>query len=71
VKVRKRIRMINNNARKRDLKLRARIARTNDTGLNDSVVLAILKAKDGPWSKALTSVEEMFAYLGIGDDGPA
>ncbi|WP_211608633.1 hypothetical protein [Paraburkholderia haematera] len=54
--------MINNNARKRDLKLLARIARTNDTGLDDNVVLAILKAKDGPWTTVMT-VEEMFAYL--------
>ena len=65
MKVRKRIQMINN-ARKHEQMLLAQIARTNDTGLDDRVVLAILKAKDGPWSKAMT-VEELFAYLGIGE----
>ena len=66
MKVMRRIRMINN-AKKHYMRMLARIAKTNDTGLDDSVVLAILKAKDGPWSKALMSAKEVFAYLGLGE----
>lgn len=41
-----------------------RVARTNDTRFLDGIVLAVLKADRGQWSKAMT-VEELFAVLGI------
>ncbi|MFL9908282.1 hypothetical protein PQR75_01845 [Paraburkholderia fungorum] len=44
--------------------LLARIAATNDTGLSDETVLAILNADRGPWTE-YASVEEMFASMGI------
>lgn len=41
-----------------------RIARANDTGFSDDVVLAVLDADRGSWSKAMT-LKEMLAYAGI------
>lgn len=40
------------------------ISGTNDTGLSDETVLAILATKRGPWSKAMT-LDDMLRSLGI------
>jgi hypothetical protein len=45
-------------------KLCERIAKTNDTGLSDETVLAILNADRGPWSEPMT-VEELLASMGL------
>jgi hypothetical protein len=62
--VRKRIKRANEVRKHRFRRLLERIAATNDTGLSDDTVLAILNADRGPWTE-YASVEEMFASLGI------
>ncbi|CAJ4550096.1 Uncharacterised protein [Burkholderia pseudomallei] len=44
-----------------------RIGKTNDTGYSDDVVLSVLKAKNGPWSKPM-SADQLLASLGIAID---
>lgn len=60
----KRIKRANEARTRRFQRLLDRIAATNDTGLSDETVLAILDADRGPWT-SYASVEEMFASLGI------
>lgn len=60
----KRVKYANEARNRRFKQLVDRIARTNDTGFSDGVVLAVLKAKSGPWSEAMT-VEELLASMGI------
>ncbi|WP_431226615.1 hypothetical protein [Burkholderia contaminans] len=66
MKVTKHIKRMNEARNQRSRQLIDRIARTNDTGYSDGVVLAVMKADRGPWSKAMT-VEELLASLGKGD----
>lgn len=61
---RKRIKRTNDARVQRTRRLLAKIAARNDSGLADDVVLAILQAKNGPWT-TYTSVEELLADLGI------
>lgn len=61
--VRKRIKRANDARVQHNHVLLARISKTNDTGLDDGVVLSILRAKKGPWTE-YTSVEEMLAFIG-------
>lgn len=64
MKVTKRVKRANEARRLRYRQLVANIARTNDTGLSDDVVLALLKAKSGPWSEPMTA-EELLASMGL------
>jgi hypothetical protein len=60
----KRVKRTNRGRNLRYRELLDRIARTNDTGLSDETVLAILNADRGAWSEAMT-VEELFASMGL------
>lgn len=64
MKVLKRIKLSNVDRVRRHRALLERIARTNDTGYSDDVVLSVLSAKSGPWSEPMTA-EELLASLGI------
>ncbi|KGW92098.1 hypothetical protein Y048_4547 [Burkholderia pseudomallei MSHR456] len=64
VKVTKRVKRVNGVRRWRYRQLVERIARTNDTGFPDDVVLAVLKAKSGPWSGPMAA-EELLASMGL------
>jgi hypothetical protein len=64
MKVEKRTKRASDGRMRRYNELLGRIAATNDTGLSDETVLAILNADRGPWT-SYASVEEMFASLGI------
>jgi hypothetical protein len=64
MKIVKRIKHVTEVRKHRFQRLLERITTTNDTGLSDEIVLAILKADRGPWSEVVT-VEELFASLGI------
>lgn len=66
VKVTKHLKCANEARKRRYRQLVDGIARTNDTGYSDDVVLAVLKAKSGPWSKAMTA-DELLASLGLED----
>ncbi|KVN60316.1 hypothetical protein [Burkholderia stagnalis] len=63
--VEKRIKRVNKLRKHRFQRLLDRIAATNNTGLSDETVLAILNADRGPWSEAMTG-EMLLASLGIG-----
>lgn len=62
--IEKRIKRSNEIRRNRFHRLLERIAATNNTGLSDATVLAILNADRGPWSEAMTA-EELLVSLGI------
>ena len=64
MKARNRIKRANDARIRRTRVLLAKIATRNDTGLDDGVVLAILRANNGPWTE-YASVEEMLASLDI------
>ncbi|CAB3804286.1 hypothetical protein LMG28614_05999 [Paraburkholderia ultramafica] len=64
MKVETRIKRASAERIRRYLELLDRIAATNDTGLSDETVLAILNADRGQWTE-YASVEELFASLGI------
>lgn len=58
------IKRANEARRRRFQRLLDRIAATNDTGLSDETVLAILNARHGPWTTYAT-IEEVVAGLDI------
>jgi len=64
VKIEKRVKRANEDRQRRYRELLDRIARTNDTGLSDETVLAILNADRGSWSEAMTA-EELLASMGL------
>lgn len=64
MKITKHIKCVNEAKRRRYRQRIERIARTNDTGFSDDVVLAVLKAKSGPWSEPMTA-EELLASMGL------
>ncbi|WP_423379862.1 hypothetical protein [Burkholderia sp. LMG 32019] len=64
MKVEKRTKRASAERMRRYHEVLARIAATNDTGLSDETVLAILNADRGPWSEPM-SAEELLTSLGI------
>ncbi len=64
MKVTKHVKYTNEARQRRYRQLVERIARTNDTGFSDDVVLAVLNAKSGPWSEPMTA-EELLASMGL------
>lgn len=64
MKIETRVKHANEDRRRRYRALVERIARTNDTGMSDETVLAILNAGRGAWSDAMTA-EELLASMGI------
>lgn len=64
MKIEKRVKRANADRQRRYRELLDRIARTNDTGLSDETVLAILDADRGRWSEPMTA-EELLASMGI------
>lgn len=64
MKIARRVKRTNADRMRRYRELLDRIATTNNTGLSDETVLAILNADRGSWTE-YESVEEMFASLGI------
>lgn len=62
MKVTKHVKCMTDKRRRRYRQLIDRIVRTNDTGFSDEVVLAVLNAKRGPWSKAMTGDELMASH---------
>lgn len=64
MKIEKRVKRTNEDRRRRYRVLLDRIARTNDTGLSDETVLAILNADRGQWSEPMTA-EELLASMGL------
>lgn len=62
--VAKHVKHVNEARNLRYRQLVEKIAKTNDTGFSDDVVLAVLKAKSGPWSEPMTA-EEVLAGLRI------
>ena len=64
MKIKKHIKSAIEARKRRFQRLLDRIAATNDTGLSDDSVLAILNARRGPWTEC-ESVEELLESLGI------
>ncbi|MBB3256228.1 hypothetical protein F4827_001054 [Paraburkholderia bannensis] len=64
MKIKKRTKRVSAERMRRYRELLDRIAATNNTGLSDETVLAILNADRGLWSEPMT-VEELFSSLGI------
>ncbi len=64
MKVETRIKWATDRKRTRYRALLDNISDANDTGLSDETVLAMLAAKHGPWSKAMT-VDELLENLAI------
>lgn len=64
VKIAKRIKLANDERFLHYQLLFDRIKKMNDTGYSDHVVLALLKARHGRWSKLMT-VDELFADMGL------
>jgi hypothetical protein len=62
VKVEKRIKHATECRIRRYRELLDRIARTNDTGLDDELVAKILEAESGPWT-TFRSVDEMMEWI--------
>ncbi|MBN3804961.1 hypothetical protein GXB81_18165 [Paraburkholderia sp. Ac-20336] len=64
MKITKRIKLANDVRVRRYRLLLNRVARTNNSGYPDDVVLAILNAKRGQWSEPMTA-EELLADMGL------
>lgn len=64
MKIGKRVKRASADRNRRYRELLDGIAKTNDTGLSDETVLAILNADRGPWSEPMTA-EELLASMGI------
>ena len=64
MKVTKHVKCANEARKRRYRQLVERIARTNDTGFSGDVVLAILRARSGPWSEPMTA-EELLSSMGL------
>lgn len=64
MKVTKHIKRTGEARHRRYRQLVERIVSKNDTGYSNDVVLAVLKAKSGPWSKPMTA-EELLASMGF------
>lgn len=62
VKVTKHVKRTSEARNRRYRQLVERIAITNNTGYSDDIVLAVLKAKNGPWSEPMTA-DELLASM--------